>query len=176
MQRENFDQLILLLISAFVGVFLIGAIVAAILILPKFNLSREDTAKMVTLDLDQVEIADTPATRDQGLMYRDTLCPTCGMLFVFPEEKPLSFWMHNTNVPLDIIFMNREGIINAIHRHTIPNQDAPTYPSKAPSTYVLEVNAGSFPASIHEGDKVNISKLLEKKVPYSQPVRQNATV
>jgi len=72
----------------------------------------------VTIDADkgmltiQAEIADTPALRQQGLMFRTTMGESEGMLFLFPKEEPLSFWMHNTLIPLDMIFIRADRTIS----------------------------------------------------------------
>ncbi len=92
------------------------------------------------------EIANTPKKRQQGLMYRKNLCPSCGMLFVFKKEQPLSFWMKNTFIPLDIVFINRKKKIVDFVTLKPCEEENPCipYPSKKPAQYVLEVNAGSL--------------------------------
>ena len=88
-----------------------------------------------------VEIADTPAKRTFGLMYRQDLPKSHGMLFLFPSEEPLSFWMKNTPLPLDIIFINAAHTIVSIAANTTPFSETPI-PSQGPTQFVLEVNAG----------------------------------
>jgi hypothetical protein len=88
-----------------------------------------------------VELATTPQEQARGLMWRERLEPDHGMLFVFEEEEPLSFWMKNTPLPLDIIYIDRDGVVVSIARDTIPFSTA-TIPSHAPAKYVLEVVAG----------------------------------
>src|SRR5215470_17633568 len=88
-----------------------------------------------------VEIADTPAKRTFGLMYRQDLPKSHGMLFLFPHEEPLSFWMKNTPLPLDIIFINAAHTIVSIAANTTPFSETPI-PSQGPTQFVLEVNAG----------------------------------
>ena len=74
-------------------------------------------------------------------MYRKDLPELQGMLFLFPREQPLSFWMKNTPLPLDIIFINSAGTIVDIAANTEPFSEDPL-PSSLPAQFVLEVNAG----------------------------------
>jgi uncharacterized protein len=89
----------------------------------------------------RVEIADTPDKRQMGLMYRHELPESHGMLFLFPRERPLAFWMKNTPLSLDIIFINSAGVIVNIAGHTTPFSRR-ALPSGQPAQFVLEVNAG----------------------------------
>ena len=88
-----------------------------------------------------VEIASTPEKRTFGLMYRRDLPELHGMLFLFPREQPLSFWMKNTPLPLDIIFINSTRTVVSIASNTEPFSEKPL-PSSHPAQFVLEVNAG----------------------------------
>jgi uncharacterized protein len=88
-----------------------------------------------------VEIVNTPQKRAFGLMYRKDLSESQGMLFVFPREEPLSFWMKNTPLPLDIVFINSAHTVVNIAANTTPFSEEPL-PSAAPAQFVLEVNAG----------------------------------
>jgi len=88
-----------------------------------------------------IEIADNDAARTQGLMYRNSMPDSCGMLFIFESMQPLSFWMKNTQFPLDIIFVNREYKIVSIASHTVPFSET-SIPSGKDAMYVVEVNAG----------------------------------
>jgi uncharacterized membrane protein (UPF0127 family) len=89
----------------------------------------------------EIEIADSEFDRERGLMYRPYLPESAGMLFIFGREEYRSFWMRNTYISLDIMFIGASGEINTIHKYTTPYSEA-SIPSKEPSTYVLEVNAG----------------------------------
>lgn len=88
-----------------------------------------------------VDIADTPTKRNFGLMYRRDLPESHGMLFLFPREALLSFWMKNTPLPLDIIFINAARTIVSIAASTTPFSEKPL-PSANPAQFVLEVNGG----------------------------------
>ncbi len=101
-----------------------------------------------------IEIAEDDDSRTQGLMYRDKMKDTQGMFFIFPYEFPQSFWMRNTVMPLDIIFVNKANEIVKIHKNAVPF-DENSYPSVRPAIYVVEVNAGySEKHGIEEGDKI----------------------
>lgn len=73
----------------------------------------------------QVEIADSPAERERGLMYRDDLPAGSGMLFVYDAPRQVSFWMRNTFIPLDLIFMDESGTIRHIHPNARPMDETP---------------------------------------------------
>jgi len=90
-----------------------------------------------------VETAQTDDQRMRGLMYRESLPRDQGMLFVFPAAQIQSFWMRNTFIPLDIAFINSDGIIVDI-QHMKPVDESVLYTSSAPALYALEVNAGWF--------------------------------
>ena len=102
-----------------------------------------------------IEIANDMVERAVGLMYRDELGEDQGMFFVFPTEEYQSFWMRNTVLSLDILFVNKNREIVTIHKNTIPFSDE-SYPSTVPSIYVVEVNAGyTDKYGIKEGDKIS---------------------
>ena len=102
----------------------------------------------------QVEIADSPAERAQGLMGRRDLADRHGMLFIFPEEDRLRFWMKNTPLFLDIIFINSDGKILSIHPKARP-YDETAIPSLQPAQYVLEIKGGEAAAlNITPGDHI----------------------
>ncbi len=88
-----------------------------------------------------IEIADDEAKRMQGLMYRDTMAENEGMLFVFPQAQEQSFWMKNTIMPLDIIYVNAEKRIITIQKNAVPYSEN-SIPSNGPAQFVVEVNAG----------------------------------
>ncbi|WP_424362360.1 DUF192 domain-containing protein [Methylocystis parvus] len=90
----------------------------------------------------QVEVADTPAERAKGLMYRKHMPADQGMLFVFHEETPIMMWMKNTYIPLDMIFVSRHGMVTAIAPDTVPMSEA-TISSDGPAYGVIELNAGT---------------------------------
>jgi len=91
-----------------------------------------------------VEIADTPEERAAGLMHREFLAEDMGMLFVFEEQKEQSFWMKNTLMPLDMIFVDENFEIVDVKENVQPCEadPCPSYHSNAPAKYVIEVNGG----------------------------------
>ncbi len=88
-----------------------------------------------------VEVAGTPETRRLGLMYRDVLAPKAGMLFVFDREEVQSFWMRNTRIPLDMLFIGGDGRLRGCVERAEPYTET-SRSVPAPVRYVLEVNAG----------------------------------
>lgn len=99
------------------------------------------------------EVADNDQTRTRGLMSRDSLPPDHGMLFVYPEEQTLSFWMRNTKIPLDIAFVNQKGVIVDIQHMQAESDDLHT--SSRPAMYALEMAEGWFAAhDVKAGDNV----------------------
>ena len=101
-----------------------------------------------------IEVAATQEERNIGLMNRERLGQQSGMLFDFHEERNVSFWMRNTLIGLDMIFISEDGIIKHIHENAIPLDETPI-PSTQPVRYVLEINGGlSSQIGLKAGDKV----------------------
>jgi uncharacterized membrane protein (UPF0127 family) len=102
----------------------------------------------------EVEIVTTPETRAQGLMFREKLAANAGMLFIYPGEQPVSFWMKNTLIPLDMLFLKANGSIAHIAHNAVPHDETPI-DSGAAVLAVLEVKGGTADAlGIKEGDRV----------------------
>ena len=87
------------------------------------------------------EVADTPETRAQGLMYRENLARGASMLFVYEYPQRVSFWMKNTLIPLDMIFLDRSGVVQHVHHNAVP-QDLTPVPGGDGIYAVLEINGG----------------------------------
>ncbi len=105
----------------------------------------------------RVEIADDVSERARGLMHRTALAENRGMLFVFPNEERLSFWMKNTLIPLSVAFMDSEGRIVDIQDMKPLDDDPPSYVSAEPARYALEVNQGFFEEhGIEVGDSAEL--------------------
>lgn len=101
-----------------------------------------------------IEIADNEAETTQGLMYRRTMPDSCGMVFVFPDSQPRNFWMKNTYLPLDILFLDESKKIVTIQANQTPFSEE-QIPSFENAKYVLEVNAGYCQRKgIEKGDVV----------------------
>ncbi|HET9617821.1 MAG TPA: DUF192 domain-containing protein [Pseudolabrys sp.] len=101
-----------------------------------------------------VEIADTEAAREKGLMFRKSMPPGQGMLFDFHSDQPVRFWMKNTYIPLDMIFIRSDGRILNIAENTTPMSEKEV-PSAGPVQAVLEVRGGTArKLGIAPGDRV----------------------
>ena len=107
----------------------------------------------------QAEIADTPEKHARGLMFRRCLKDGYGMLFVFPDEEVRSFWMKNTLIPLDMIFLNNEKQVVDMYCSVPPcrSDPCPSYTSALPARFVLEIKGGSArKLKLKIGDKIFI--------------------
>ncbi len=102
-----------------------------------------------------VELARTPEEQAQGLMWRESLAPNAGMLFPFSPPRPASFWMKNTLIPLDMIFVRPDGTIARIAANTVPRSLEPVGVGE-PAAAVLEIAGGrAAQLGIREGDRVS---------------------
>lgn len=88
-----------------------------------------------------VDVVDTPQTRGRGLMFVEDMPRMTGMLFVYDREQPVSFWMKNTLIPLDMIFANGDGVVEKVHTNAVP-EDTTTIPGGDNIQFVLEINGG----------------------------------
>lgn len=101
-----------------------------------------------------VELALTPAQQAQGLMFRQTMADDAGMLFIYDRVQPASFWMKNTLIPLDMLFIGADGRIVNIHDRAVP-QSLDSVNSAGPVKAILELNGGmSARLGIRPGDRV----------------------
>lgn len=107
-----------------------------------------------------IDVADDPQERNRGLMFRKSLDYNSGMLFIFHDTANRSFWMKNTFIPLDMIFIDNDLRIVDIKKNVQPcvqENPCPSYPSTGPAKYVLEVNAGfTEQNNIKVGDRLEI--------------------
>lgn len=114
------------------------------------------TAEDDTLSTVEVAVADDESERNQGLMDVRDLPQDKGMLFIFEENEPRSFWMANTPLSLDIIFVNEDYEIVRIHHNTQPFSES-DFESEEPAKYVIETNGGYCVShDIQEGMKVSL--------------------
>jgi len=103
-----------------------------------------------------LEIAATPAERERGLMYRSSLADGRGMLFVFERDEDHEFWMKNTLIPLDMLFIAADGRVAGIHASATPLSTVSIAVGQ-PSRYVLEVPGGyAQRRGIEPGDRVEL--------------------
>jgi len=109
-----------------------------------------------------VEIADSPAKRELGLQYRRDLASDRGMIFLFPSQSEQTFWMKNTPIPLDMIFIDRELKIVGIVEQSVPFSLDPRSVGR-PSQYVLEINGGLAKRNgIRPGDSVTFEGIATR--------------
>lgn len=105
-----------------------------------------------------LEIADTSETQARGLMFRTSMPDNFGMLFVFENEQIRTFWMQNTFISLDILYLDENFEVVDIFTNTKTNQTLETYTSRALARYVVELNAGkSAKEGIKIGDRLEVS-------------------
>jgi uncharacterized protein len=90
----------------------------------------------------EIEVARTEREREVGLMYRRFMPRNHGMLFMFPSEQPVSMWMKNTYIPLDMVFVSRKGRVTSVARDAVPMSET-IIPSGPPAFAVIELNAGA---------------------------------
>ena len=119
---------------------------------------KKDSVQIKTQDGEMlnfyVELATTPKQRAQGLMFRRELAENEGMLFVWDDSYRRAFWMKNTFIPLDMLFLHHDGHIHHIHHNAKP-QDLTRVSSELPSMAVMEIPGGlSDRIGIKEGDQV----------------------
>lgn len=112
-----------------------------------------------------VEIADDPAERARGLMFRDAMDADRGMLFIHDREEPQAYWMKNTRIPLDILYFDGSRKLVSIQRDvpacTLGNR-CPSYPSEGPARYVLELNAGEAARlGLRAGDELLLADSIQ---------------
>ena len=102
----------------------------------------------------KIEIARSEAQKEQGLMFRAKLAPDAGMIFVYTQPEPVSMWMKNTLIPLDMLFVGGDGRIINVARRAVPHSLRPIY-STGPALAVIELNGGTADRlGIKPGDKV----------------------
>ncbi|TAN08330.1 MAG: DUF192 domain-containing protein [Rhodanobacteraceae bacterium] len=107
-----------------------------------------------------VEVATTPAEQAHGLMDRTSMPLDHGMLFVFPDSSPRTFWMKHTLIPLDMLFFDTNRRLVSIQADAKPCRSDPCalYPSRVPARYVLELNAGTAARlGLRDGDAITFS-------------------
>lgn len=109
----------------------------------------------------KIELAESDSKMMQGLMYRKEMAPDEGMLFVYAQMQEMYFWMKNTYIPLDLIYIDNDGVIVDLQENTTPFSEK-SIVSNVLSRYVLEVNAGFCEKNyVIVGDKVIWSRFEE---------------
>lgn len=144
-------------------------ILAGLFIYFKFiRINPNTTFESTKIDIAQnsynLEIAKTTSQLSLGLGNRQSLCPTCGMIFIFPFEGVLPFWMKDTLIPLDMIWINSKNEIVSIQTATVESGKSDIqlhiYKNNTPAKYVIELNAGDTgKLNLKVGDTIEIPKL-----------------
>lgn len=102
-----------------------------------------------------VEVADDDAERSRGLMFRDHLPAGQGMLFVYPAPQSVAFWMKNTLIPLDMVFLGPDGVVGHVHENAVPGDETPIPGGGTNVLAVLEIRGGLAGAiGIAPGDQM----------------------
>ncbi len=143
-----------LIILAFIGLLIIIGIIS--LLLKKQNTFPKSLGVVIKNNGYYLEVAQSNQETKKGLSNRDQLCPNCGMLFVFNKEDQHDFWMKDTHIPLDIIWINsKKEIVKII---VSAKTDSETiYSNKAPAQYVIELPANeSLKLNLQVGDTIPI--------------------
>lgn len=112
-----------------------------------------------------VELAQLPSELERGLQYRESLAKNAGMLFIFSDNVEAAFWMKNTLIPLDMIWIDQDQKIVHVEKNAAPclQAECPTYGGQKTARYVLEVNAGFADANnLNVGDRATFS-LIDRK-------------
>jgi uncharacterized protein len=139
-------------------VFAILIVVSLGFIINKKNNTLKTGSVVIDENKFNVEIADTQSEREKGLMNRTHLDKNAGMLFVFPAPDIQTFWMKNTLIPLDIIWIGDNTIVEMTTLQAESKNNTPQYTPKNPANYVLELNSGTaIKYHFKVGDKVSFN-------------------
>lgn len=154
--------------TALLIAFAFGVIVASFVFEPSGCRRKPSQSDLPTVrmqlggDTFTLEVANTEAARQYGLMHRDSMPSDHGMLFVFAEEQRQSFWMKNTRIPLDIIFVDASGKVVSIHQ--MKPYDLRSTRSDGPAKYAIEINQGrAKEAGVKPGDQLKIPQGIEAR-------------
>lgn len=152
-QKKNLPKNFLIIII----LFLISIITVCWFIFkPKNKTFPENLSMLINNQPYYLEVAQTPQSQEKGLSGRNQLCSNCGMLFVFTREGKYPFWMKDTHIPLDIIWLNSKYQIVKITT-AVKTDSNNLYTNQKPAKYVIELNANeSFRLNLNIGDTVKI--------------------
>lgn len=144
------------------AVFLIVLFLIFAVFFLKFG-KKEENSVCFEKECFYVELADAPKKQENGLMFRESLGENKGMLFIFENEGDYSFWMKNTKIPLDIIWIDKNGAVVYISKNNKQCADnfCPSIRSDKNANYVLEVNGGEadrIGLKIGDSAKINFKK------------------
>lgn len=132
--------------------------IAVIMIILVISCEKEENTQVCFSDLCvDVEVVDTPSERARGLMYRESLGENEGMLFIFDKSDKYAFWMKNTYISLDIIWIDEGRVVHIEHALPCTKDPCISYETDVAAKYVLEVNAGFAERNgMGVGDEVGI--------------------
>ncbi len=146
-KRMNMKKILVLL--SLIVIITVGIIIIIVGNKPE-NYVEIDGEKII------VELARTDNERQEGLMHRDKLCDDCGMLFIFNEESRHDFWMKNTKIPLDMIFIDSDlKIVDILYAEPCAEDPCKSYVSNKNALYILETNGNKFNEDII-GQKIDM--------------------
>lgn len=150
--------LVAVLISFFVNT---AAAQSSALTSPRFKKQKIEITYKKIKKIVELEVAENITQQAYGLMNRTKLAPNAGMIFIFEDEQPRQFWMKNTLINLDIAYVDKEKTIIDIQTMkavtSVLQTDLPSYPSKKPAQFAIEMNAGWFKKhKISLGAKIKI--------------------
>ncbi len=151
MKKRNIKSLKIFIISALIIILLL------VLFFPYQSLNSNSNNVCIRSKCFKAELAETSEKHQKGLMFREYLDQNAGMLFIFEEEEIYPFWMKNTLIPLDIIWINKDKEIIYIEENVPPCKADPclSYSPNKEALYVLETNANlAEKYSFKEGDKI----------------------
>ena len=165
------------------GGILVAVIAVVVWLVVKSPLSADSRAMILPVDPEPlivqtdtgersftIEVADDPVERERGLMFREHMDDDHGMLFVFEEQGQVGFWMKNTPMPLDLLFISQDGTVKAIRKGE-PFSEASISPGQ-PVRFVLEFKAGTAAENgIGDGDKV-VHKAISQAPGPAMPVQE----
>ncbi len=145
-------------------IVLISAITLCVVLLLSFFFNNKDTLpKEIKVNIKDynyyLEIASTSQEKQIGLSNRESLCVNCGMLFIFPKQSIYTFWMKDTYIPLDIIWLDKDYKIVKIATVLETNSEK-KYSNKVKAKYVIELNANEvFKRDLEIGDVIQLPDL-----------------
>lgn len=146
-------------IKIIIGLVLIAVSICFLVFRPKKVIFPSNISLSIGNQGYYLEVAQTDETRSTGLSQRDNLCFNCGMLFVFDKEGKQNFWMKDTHIPLDIIWLNSKyQIVKIITAVKTDSEDI--YTNSKPAKYAIELNANeSFKLGLKVGDTIQFPSL-----------------
>lgn len=159
-RRTAINAILVILVAVLLGLLIIQPQIGCQNSAPRFNPGLRTVKVPVGNRTFRLEVANTNASRQTGLMHRDSMGADQGMIFVFPYEDDLAFYMRNTKIPLDILYLDAGGKVVSIH--AMKPFDETSIWSAKPAKYAIELNQGmAGKTGVKVGDVVAIPKDVE---------------